>query len=39
MDMEVGLKIITKRVEDENHADGEFLFLREDVVDNFGGRV
>lgn len=39
MDMEVRFEIIAKRVENEDHAKGKFLFLGEDVVNDFGSGV
>ena len=39
MDMEIGFKVITKGVKNQDHADSQRLFLGEDICNDFGGRV
>lgn len=39
MDMEIGFKIIAEGMKDKDHADSQGLFLREDIVNDFGGRI
>lgn len=39
MDMKIGFKIIAEGMKDKDHADSQGLFLREDIVNDFGGRI
>lgn len=39
VDMEIGFKVIAEGMKDKDHADRQGLFLGEDIVNDFGGRV
>ncbi len=37
--MKVRFEVITKGVKNKNHAMGQFLFKREDLINDFSGKV
>lgn len=39
VDMEIGFKVIAEGMKDNDHADSQILFLREDIVNDFGGGI